>query len=213
MKRGLLCSSFILLLFISVNSQADLVPQPSQPPSTTTFMAYDSNANVGYGAAREADNFTLPTASSPWIITGVKWWGFDAGGGWSGTSNFTFTFYAGTLGTSGSATSATLTSAVADASHSPPWAPNSVYVYTASLSVPLNAGTYWLSIYDTTTTSTWGWMMSDGGTSYEQLYGSWSQMSSNAAFEITYQLVPIPAAGWLLATGVVALVVIRRRKR
>jgi hypothetical protein len=236
MKRALMCSPFIFLLFfMSLNAHADLI---SQPPNTTWFYAYTSNANVGYdqdnnpydNTSREAGEFTLPSAST---ITAIKWWGFDVGGGWSGASAFTLTFYSafsvagdGTVNAGNpilTTSPITLTSADPDSYYSsffppPDYPAQSVWTYLATgLNVPLPAGTYCLSIFDTNTGSpNWGWMMSDTGTSYQQAQawgGGWSQQPYNAAFELTYAQVPIPAAGWLLASGLVALVAIRRRRR
>lgn len=212
MKKILLCAwAVFLLIFISVNAQAYLF---SQLPGTTP-MGYSSNLDT----AQVADDFILSSASP---INSVKWWGFDEGGGWSGTSNFTFTFYADNSGSPGGSlltTSGSLTSGIWDSG-------NRVYVYTSVLNSPFSAeaGTkYWLSIFDKNTGSTWGWMMSDGGTSYQNLGdGEWTPivsyvndnpMYSNAAFELAYQPVPIPTAGWLLASGLIALVLIRRRMR
>lgn len=229
MKKILLCSSGILLLiFISANAQAYLVQQlPGSIP-----MSYSSNANTYYGLSRVADDFTLSSAST---ITGITWWGFNESGGWSGTSSyqgFTFTFYADNSGIPGASLltidPVTLTSANVDNYYSPSYAPESVWVYTAALSVPLNAGTYWLSIYDTNTSSKWGWMMSDdapdgvtpwalqkiGAGEWTPTYDlSGNSMYSNAAFKLTGSQVPIPTAAWLLALGLIGLAVVRRRIR
>ncbi len=219
-KKVLLClSGILLLIFISANAQAYLF---QQLPGSDPTLSYNSNANISYDLARTADDFTLSSATT---INSITWWGFNEAGGWTETKSyqgFTFTFYADNSGIPGASfltiDPVTLISANADGNYSDP----SVWVYTAALNVSLNAGTYWLSIYDKPTDSSWGWMMSDGvpdgvtsWSSQKMGAGDWSQnaMYSNAAFELTGSQVPIPTAAWLLALGLVGLAVVRRRIR
>lgn len=208
MKKVLLClSSILLFLFISIDARAYLFQQ--LPGSE--FMSYTSNSNEDYGTSSVADNFMLTSAAQ---INSIKWWGFnEPERDWSGTYNFTFTFYSNNSGSPGSPILTTSGSFI-----SGDWG-SGVSFYSSVLNDTFNASantTYWLSIVDTRSDSIWGWMMSNGGTSFQKFDdGEWFQnpMWSNAAFELSYTPIPIPPAAWLFASGLIGLMLIRRRRR
>ncbi len=208
MKKAMLCSlGILLLILISANAQAYLV---YQPPLTTVAGGSASSPN-SWPATQVYDDFSLPLSSS---ITKIEWWGSDPPSG----SAFTVSLYAGSrtsdpAGISGSLTIEPYFLFHDDAQN------KDIYIKFYSLAltdqfVTTNT-TYWLSIFNGAT-SEWQWQHAAvEGNKAIQVINSGSPFElnvSNAAFQITGSSpVPIPSAAWLLASGLIGLVVIRRR--
>ncbi len=208
MKKILLCSlGIFLLIFLSVNARASIVYE--QSPHQTAGALVSSPSWSIYPGAQVYDDFTLPSASS---ITGINWWGhymFPS----SPTPAFTLTLYAYNNGSPGSGVEVSYSSLSATAD-------SGVYKYSSVLAAPLDltANTYWLSIYNAASDSSWGWQRAypaDYGIYGGSIQTGQDGIQSNVAFELASadSPVPIPSAAWLLASGLIGLVVIRRRIR
>ena len=209
MKRILLCSSSILLLiFLSVNAQAYVVVKEQLPHLTPGGLASGVYSPLHEGGVRVFDDFTL---DSNYSITGINWWGLYTPS-YSGDSSFTLSFYAVGDVPSGSPIQVS-SSSVTGINRG-----DGVYQYSAVLATPFDATantTYWLSIYNTAPGSPrwWGWQRAnDDGNGSIQSPKDFPGTPYNVAFQLTADSpVPIPAAGWLLGAGLIALVLIRRR--
>ncbi len=230
MKKILFCSPVIFILFfLSVNVQGALVFD--QPTFTTAIGVVSSPYDpvFGMGPGTVYDDFTPATTSN---ITGITWWGFYA---YKNppvtlvTPGFTYAIYADSGG------SPDTDNILAQGSATPTPVPYTIdgividqYSIALDGSLVVTAATkYWLSIYDTASTeasqSTWGWQ--DANPQYHVINGltigsiqragdgDWN--TSNVAFQLygSVPQVPIPAAAWLLGSGLIAFVVIRRRMR
>lgn len=194
---------------MSVNAQAYIVYDqlPHQTPAALNSI---------YGVTVVSDDFTL---NSDYSIIGINWWGLNTPSS-SVVPSFTLSISAaGTNGLPGSASNLSYVSITA--AEDP--ANSGVYKYTSVLTSPFAAvagTTYWLSIYKTTSsTPWWGWQRAAPPDDYIGVYGGSIQglvgKQSNVAFELDSSTppVPIPSAAWLLASGLIGLVVIRRRLR
>ncbi len=211
MKKILFSSSgILLLLFISVNAQASLVFD-QQPYSEAGGLVSSIGDPLMDTPNRIYDDFTLSPGAN---INKISWWGIS----YYGDPQFTYTFYSDSSGSPGSAL----------VSYDSPGSPTLdtytttngqvIGMYSISLGTPFTAtaGTkYWLSIYNTDTGSLWGWQIAPyGNGSYQEPF-TIGNSTSNVAFRLEgiETPVPIPAAAWLLGSGLIAFVVIRRRMR
>ncbi len=193
----------LLLIFMSVSAQAYIYNQP--PLSTSSGGLVSSPAWSIYTPEHQVfDDFTLTSA---YYITGITWWGFYNNS--SPDPAFTIRMY----------DSASPTGAYTDISGSLTVENHTVGStvideYSITLSAPFNAAantTYWLSIYNAASNSSWSWQKADslGNGAYQTNKGA----VGNVAFQLEGSPVPIPPAAWLLASGLIALVVVRRRMR
>ncbi len=218
MKKILFCSlGIFLLIFISINAQAYTVIYDQPPFSSAGALIsspgvyYPYPINETSPGARVYDDFTL---NSTYSITGIKWWGFYNPSP-SVADAFTVRIYSDRPpGTS--YTSITYGPSLTVGNFTINGFGIKEYSITLETPFEATAGTkYWLSIYNETLN--WGWQIAnplyapDGsGSIQDPQLGD----QSNVAFQlIEGPPVPIPSAAWLLASGLIALVVIRRRIR
>ena len=95
---------------------------------------------------------------------------------------------------------------------------NSTFSYSAEVPVALDAGIYWLSIYnnlpDNDQIGRWSWTFQrDGNLHYRSQIGE--AYSNSIPYKTDfrlYGLVPLPPAVWLFASGLLGLVGVARRK-
>ncbi len=211
MKKILLCSSSIfLLIFLSVNAQAYIVVWDQLPHATPGGLGSGVKSLLYPTGVHVYDDFTL---GSNYSITGINWWGLYSPS-YSGASTFTLSFYDANNVPSGSPTQ------VSNVSVTGSNRGDGVYEYSAALTTPFPAlanTKYWLSIYNTVPDSrTWGWQRAnDDGNGSIQSPIEFPGTPYNVAFQLTISdpPVPIPSAVWLLGSGLIAMVVIRRRAR
>jgi len=214
--------SIFLLFFTSVDVKADIVFE--QLPHPTPGGLYSGLGSETFPESRVYDEFTLDTSSS---ITGINWWGFYDPT-FSGAREFTLTYYPYAADVSHTNLPTDDKELTYETISVTDWG-GGVYLYSAVLTEPeiLDAATYWLSIYSTDTNSLWKWQREKGDEEGEEIYGYegtyggafqnlpyYATKTSNVAFQLIYETpVPIPAAAWLLGSGLIALVVIRRRTK
>ena len=174
-----------------------------QPPRTDVGVGLVSSIN----AAQASDNFALSSNSN---ITGIEWWGFN----YSGTPIFSFTFYKDVNGapdlSNPTQLSGSLSAIFAFSVSDNLGGTLDVYNYSTTLSTPFAADantTYWLSIYNTSSSALWGWQ--EAAVSGDGAYQTGSgRTTNNLAFEISGSTtsVPEPSLPVLLGIGILSVI-------
>ncbi len=206
--------------------------------SASAATIYENPADVTGGgssdldaAAIQADDFSL--TSPDLTIRSIYWRGFLSSVGGANTyevDNFTLRIYADSSGPSGSPLHEfSVGSAVNRTDTGLNLGSVDVYDYSADITpTTLTAGvTYWLSIFNDTTTDTddnWGWMRSNSAPFAGNNYYSTDEGASwipggIAARGFAFRLddapvsaVPVPAAVWLMGSALAGLLGFSRRK-
>ncbi len=191
-----------------------------QPPNLSSggSWASQNDTNGGGNFATVYDDFTLGSTSSIGMVT---WAGAFWNGGNHGTiTGFTVDFWADSSGAPGAlqwgtgdvAGNANETLLGYDQNSWP------IYSYTLSLSTPFvaSAGTqYWLSIVaDLGFPPQWAWETGTGGDGvmYQDWYGTLYENSTDMAFSLGTTATPEPGSILLMATFLMALGPIIRKK-
>ncbi|ESQ11903.1 MAG: hypothetical protein N838_33235 [Thiohalocapsa sp. PB-PSB1] len=190
----------------------------SQTPYKLVGATSDFSVDVGLN--QQADNFQLTSAST---IRGISFWGDR--GALTPDDMFIIRIFADI--TDKPNTTPLSESLLADLIRTPTGesiAGSPVYAYSANLVSPfaLNASTtYYLSIVNNTaSTDPWSWSQLNGTVDNRRWHRAggvsatdeWSETTSDLAFVLTDQEVPVPAPLALIAIGGLALAMIRRRR-
>lgn len=175
--------------------------------AATVFEQPPANGNDAYpsiSADQSADNFSL---GSSLAINTITWWGsYSADPATLPTDQFQVRLFQDNSGLPQINPYTTLTG-------TPVRTATPVYRYDLTLASPvgLNGGTtYYLSVVNTfdlnNASANWYWLLSDTtGSDYfraSEGYAWQSQSSGNLAFSLDGTPVPIPAAAWLLISGI-----------
>jgi hypothetical protein len=213
------------VILVLLSGPVDAATIYSQTPVGNTGVLSDAD-NPSYGA----EIFTL---DDDVLIEDIVWRGWynreDVNG--APPDNFSITIFADqTVGSSSLPGAALQSWSIGTAGRTDTGAPliggySSVYEYSASLGsgFALSAGTYWLSIYNNTSTACdgclddWFWhAIANGSFRHAQSsdLSSWlgSPLLTDTYFIMSGQVVPVPAAAWLFASALGLLGWIRRKK-
>lgn len=188
--------------------------------ASTVFSQLPIDGGVSFGAnlnSQIVDDFTLSRNSS---IDSIRWWGGEGFPTTPVSDLFSVRFYDDSSGSPEVSPFLTLTVAnpvrnMTELNASPG---QSIFEYEAILSqaVPLSGGvTYYLSILSQS--YNWGWSASNhSGNSWVRASdgNDWvSRLDPSADLAFELKAVPIPAAVWLLGSGLTGLVAVRRKKK
>ena len=217
MKRTLLClPGIILLMFLPIDGHAvsyysqlpvgsETIGSPAAYVSSVEFQPTTSDSG-----AWAADNFSFEQSSN---ITNIRWWGYDTFNPESPTPSFKFAFFADSGGNRGSL----LFEETSNSFLSGDYGDGGVQQYTSSVSSTFifhSETKYWLSIYSPTLNTGWGWIEAalQGDNAVHYFGTNPIDYPKDLAFELTYAPVPLPSAVWLLGSGLIALVMVGRRR-
>jgi len=184
----------------------------SQPYDGTGGLFASQNDTTGGNGnfATVYDNFTLSGGGS---INTVNWTGGYFNPGPPGTiTAWTVSFYTDNIGQPGSL----LYSANA-AGNGNETGTSNPFSYSLTLTTPFAAGAgtqYWLSVVpDLGFPPQWGWGTATGGDgiSYQDYFGSRSQLENDFAFSLEGTIVPEPVSMVLVGSALASLALRRRR--
>ncbi|MFK8067960.1 MAG: hypothetical protein AB8D52_06925 [Gammaproteobacteria bacterium] len=209
---------FSILLFASAPSAATLILDHGFSDTTTA----SGSSDLGSGNIK-AEDFSLASSAS---LGSISWLGIYHGTNTPGNDNFNigiFTDIGGLPDSSNRILNLNPGNAVNRASTNSQTGTASIFSYRADLAteLPLLANTtYWLSIvntFGTTTSNDWAWAASTtGGTAAFITLGdstpTWAATNGTFQFQLNTTPVPIPAALWLFASGLLGLVGFRKKK-
>lgn len=219
---GAISTGFVL----SANNAVAAVVYDNGAPlvyASKSDLASSGTLGAVLGAVLGADNFTLSGSET---IANIFWSGLYFGANTlTEPDDFTIIFYSDSLGlpdnsgvlgtyTPGNTVNRVDSGGGAD-----------IYNYSVDISpLMLSAGTYWVSIFNNTSADTddaWSWSLSSavvtgGGDAVSRLgiNAAWTDLNSEFSFVLndTAAVVPVPAAAWLMGSGLLAVFGFSRRR-
>lgn len=202
-------ASLAIAALVSPASAELIVRRPFVPG-----VALFSQTSPAPDVRETADAFTITAATR---IGQVSWLGsYSPGGPLPEETDFLIRFYASSsLGLTPATIAFSESAVVAPAVDTRINDPSDVYAYSATISVALMPGTYWIAILENdpaTTSFNWRWARSlPGDHSAQRSSGEWSLVPIGDRCFNLYS-IPEPSTYVMAAMGFVALLFVRRRK-
>lgn len=179
------------------------------------LFAANGSSDLGSDNQR-ADNFSIGVNA---VLGTISWLGIYHGSSTPASDNFSIRFFQDN-GSGLPETMAFLNENVGNNVNRMTTTNAAVFSYQANLSTGINllsGTTYWLSIVNNVGTSPsddWGWAASStAGTAASRSLDSDAWGSGNGTFQFELTAVPLPAAFWLLASGLFGLASIRKKAK
>lgn len=180
-------------------------------PDFNSAFASQNDTNAFGNFATVYTSFYLNGTSS---VDEVAWVGSYFNGAPATITGFTLNFYSNSAGSVGSLVNSVFVSGNAGETFlGNDNVGNPSFLYdTAITPIVVNSGTGWLSIVpDLAFPPQWGWETGvNPGTSYQDFFGSRSQLQTTESYALYGNVTPEPAT--MAALGFGALAIIRRRK-